>query len=385
MGRQKKQHLVPRKDGRYRCKYHGMVFYGKSEDEALQLRKDYIEREKQGFRKATVSDYALPWLERAYPNVADSTYTGLAIHLQHLIDEIGDKQIDTVVPSDIKGIYSSQYKDRSNSYLKAAKQLYCSLFDSAMADGLIRSNPARDKTAKPHKGTSPRTRPITEQEREWILTLCTDHRAWPAVMAMLYAGLRPPEAKALIIERDVDFENNVINLHEFPHLDGWKYEFTEEGKTDNSVRRIPLFPPLRSALEGRTGNLISSAHGERVNPTTWRTAWESYKFCMETAINGMQKRWYGKTKEHKKLLKEKKPLPEWISFDIVPYDLRHSFCVMCRNFDPPVEINTCRKWMGHSDLKMILKVYDSVDDGREEKERKRAEKILERVQNGVQP
>jgi hypothetical protein len=33
---------------------------------------------------------------------------------------------------------------------------------------------------------------------------------------------------------------------------------------------------------------------------------------------------------------------------------------------------------------MILKVYDSVDDGREEKERKRAEKILERVQSGVQ-
>ena len=167
-------------------------------------------------------------------------------------------------------------------------------------------------------------------------------------------------------------------------MDGWKYEYTEEGKTENSIRQIPLFPPLRAVLEGRTGNLISSAHGERVNPTTWRTAWRSYVFCMETAINGMQKRWYGKTREHKKLLEEKKHLPDWISFDIVPYDLRHSFCVMCRSFDPPVEINTCRKWMGHSDLKMILKVYDSVDDGREEKERKKAEKQLERVQIGVQ-
>ena len=86
MGRQKKQHLIPRKDGRYRCKYHGMVFYGRSEDEALDLRKAYIEREQQGFKRKTVSDYALPWLERTYPNVADSTYTGLAIHLQHLID-----------------------------------------------------------------------------------------------------------------------------------------------------------------------------------------------------------------------------------------------------------------------------------------------------------
>lgn len=383
MGRQKKQHLIPRKDGRYRCKYHDMVFYGRSEDEALQLRKDYIEREQQGFKgRQTVSDYALPWLERAYPNVAESTYTGLAIHLQHLIDEIGDKQISTVVPSDIKGVYSTQYRNRSNSYIKSAKQLYCSLFDSAAADGLIRSNPARDKTAKPHKGSAPRTRPITEQEREWILTLCTDHRAFPAVMTMLYAGVRPPEAKALIIERDVDFENNVINLHEFPHLDGYNYEFTEEGKTDNSIRQIPLLPPLRAVLEGKKGNLISSAHGERVNLSTWRIAWESYKFCMETAINGMQKRWYGRTKEHKQILKDGGQLPEWISFDIVPYDLRHSFCTMCR--DAGVEINTCRKWMGHSDAKMILKVYDSVSENRTENERKKVEKMTKRVQIRVQ-
>ena len=85
MGRQKKQHLMPRKDGRYRCKYKGMVFYGRSEDEALDLRKEYIKREKAGFKRKTVSDYALPWIERSFPNVAESTYTGLAIHLQHLI------------------------------------------------------------------------------------------------------------------------------------------------------------------------------------------------------------------------------------------------------------------------------------------------------------
>lgn len=85
------------------------------------------------------------------------------------------------------------------------------------------------------------------------LDSCTDHRAFPAVMTMLYAGVRPPEAKAMIIERDVDFENNVINLHEFPHLDGYEYEFTDEGKTDNAIRQIPLFPPLRAVLKERKG------------------------------------------------------------------------------------------------------------------------------------
>lgn len=385
MPRKKKERLKVRKDGRYKCKYHGIQFYGNTEEEALAARDEYIADQNRGFQRQTVTDYSLPWLKRTFPKVAESTYTGLAIHLQHLIDEIGDKLISEIVPSDIKEVYSNQYKDCSNSYLKSAKQLYSSLFDSAVADGLCRSNPARDKTAKPHKGSEPTTRPITEQERQWILSLCPDHRCRPAVMAMLYAGLRPQEAKALVIDRDIDFKTKIITLSEFAHNDPknvQKYAFTEVGKTDKARRKIPLLPPLERELEGKKGNLIASAHGERVTHTTWRVAWNSYITEMETAINGIPKRWYGRTKEHKKLLAEKKPLPAWIQFNIVPYDLRHSFCVMCR--DAGVEINTCRKWMGHADSKMILKVYDSVSEDRSENERKKIESSLFGVQNGVQ-
>ena len=382
MPRQKKPDLKKRSDGRYKCKYHGKQFYGSSPEEAVARMEEFKRLEKSGIvRKATVSDYAVPWLIRTFPSVAKSTKTGLAIHLQHLIDEIGNKHIANVVPSDIKGIYSKQYKNCSNSYLKAARQLYTSLFDSAVADGLIRSNPARDKTAKPHKGSLPKTRPITQQEREWILTLCTDHRAYPVVMTMLYAGLRPQEAKAVKIERDVDFENETITIHETAHNDGQKYKFTTKGKTDLANRQIPLFPPLRSALEGRKGWLITSAHGERVTHTTWRVVWNSYITHMETAINGIDRRWYGKRKDQLKL-KEDGKLPEWISFDIHPYQLRHSFCCWLR--DAGVELNTARKWMGHADSKMILQVYDSVSEDRSDQERKKIENRLFGVQNGVQ-
>ena len=369
MPRQKKP--KKRSDGRYRVRYHGIEFYSDTPDGALELREEYKRNERAGIvSRQTVSDYALPWLKRSFPSVSDSTYTGLAIHLQHLIDEIGNKRIEAVVPSDIKAVYSIQYKDCSNSYLKSAKQLFSSLFDSAVADGLCRSNPARDKTAKPHKGSAPKTRPITAQERQWIETLCTDHRCHPAVMAMLYAGLRPPEAKGLKIDRDVDFDNDLITLREFAHNDGQKYAFSGTGKTDKAIRTIPLFPPLKQALSGVSGYLITSAHGEKVTHTTWRVAWNSYKTHMETAINGIDRRWYGVRKDQAKL-KEEGKLPPWKEFDIVPYDLRHSFCVMCR--DAGVEINTCRRWMGHADAKMILKVYDSVSEDRSEQERKKIE------------
>ena len=385
MPRQKKITLKKRKDGRYRCKYKDQQFYGNSPEEADALRQQYIDDEKKGFKRQKVHEYALPWLKRTYPAVAESTYTGLAIHLQHLIDEIGEMQVSEVVPSNIKEVYAKHYKNLSNSYIRSAKQLYCSLFDSAMADGLCRFNPAREKAAKPHSGKKPKERILSKQERTWIETLCTDHRAWPAVMAMLYAGIRPQEMKAIDIDRDVDFKNETITVQETAHTDpdnAQKYAYTGEGKTDWSNRTIPLFPPLKQALTGKHGYLITSAHGERVTKQTWKTAWESYLFCMETAINGVQKRWYGKTREQKKLAEEGK-MPAWIEFDIVPYTLRHAFCQMCR--DTGVEINTCRRWMGHADAKMILKVYDAVSENRSDQERKKVENRLFGVQNGVQP
>jgi len=384
MPRQKKPQVKRRKDGRFLVKYKGQFFYSTdSSDDAYAQRDEYIRQHEAGLiRKATVADYALPWIERAYPDVAKSTYNQLTIHLQHLIDDIGGKQLAEVLPSDVKNVYSTQYKGLSGSYIRAAKQLYCALFDSAVADGYCRSNPARDKTAKPQKGKKPKERVLTKQQRIWIETLCTDHRAYPVVMAMLYAGIRPQEAKAIKIDRDVDFENDIITVRETAHLDGQRYAYTGEGKTDWSNRQVPLFPPLKRALQGKKGYLITSAHGERVTIQTFRTAWDSYVFSMETAINGIQKRWYGKTKEHKKILADGGKLPEWIEFDIVPYTLRHAFCQMCR--DSGVELNTCRRWMGHADSKMILKVYDSVSDDRSESEREKVEKRLIGSQNGSQ-
>jgi len=385
MPREKKQKLKKRKDGRYACRYKDQWFYSHDPDDALAQREEYKRLEKDfSGTIPIVQDYAEKWLLRAYPDISPSTLTGLKIHLKKLIKAIGHFPLDLVRPSDIKEIYSTQYLGLSKSYIDGAKQLYCSLFDAAQADGFIHSNPARDKTAKPHKGTVGRHRQITQQEREWICTLCTDHRAHPAVMAMLYAGIRPQEMKSLKIDRDVDFEKELITLREFVHLDGTRYTHTKVGKTEKAARTIPLFPPLKDALKGKTGYLITSAAGERVDTIqTWESAWESYVSCMETAINGISRRWYGKTRQQKILAQEGK-LPPWISFTVVPYDLRHSFCCWCRDADPPVEINTVIRWMGHTDEKMVLRIYDEASDDRSQKEAERLKKTFFRSQNGSQ-
>ena len=379
MPRERKQKLKKRKDGRYACRYHGQWFYSTDQDDCLQQREEFKKRERNGLIMVYfVQEYAEKWLERSCPNISPSTKRGYFSHLKTLINAIGHLPLSDVKPSDIKSIYSTHYKGLSNSYIKAAKQLYCALFDSAVADGLILTNPSRDRTAKPHKGKTGGHRSITPQERQWIETLCTDHRAHPVAMVMLYAGLRPQEAKALNIDTDIDFDKEIITVRSTAHIDpnnGQKYAITGHGKTERANRQVPLLPPLKRALNGKQGHLVTTAHGEQITRTTWRVLWNSYTTCMETAINGVQKRWYGRTREHKALLAEGKALPPWVSFTVTPYDLRHSFATMCRDAKPPIELHTVISWMGHTDAKMLLHVYDSVTSERDVSEAERLKEL----------
>ena len=382
MPRQKKQVLKRRKDGRYACRYQDKWFYSDiSSDDALAQRESYIRRIKTGDlynQTVTVFEYGTKWLKIAYPAVADTTFKGLAIHLQHLVNRLGNVPVCDVKPLQIKEVYSKEYLNASNSYIKSAKQLFCALFDAAVADGICRTNPAR--LTKPHTGSDGGHRAITEQEREWINTYCHDHRAYPAIITMLYAGIRPQEAKAMTIEKALD--GDVLHITETAHRDGNnQYKITKTGKTKNAIRDVPVFPPVEEALSNRKGLLITTAKGKQITSTTWRNAMDSYRSCMETAINGCHKRWYGKTREQKQLAEEGK-LPPWIEFNVVPYDLRHSFCTMCR--DNGVELHTCIEWMGHADATMIMKIYDEVSDNRSKSEAERLKKSLFRSQNGSQ-
>lgn len=379
MPRQKKQHLKRRPDGRYACRYQSQWFYGDTEDEALSAREYYKQQQKSGAAQQaaplTVADFALPWLPREKSSVSYSTYRSAARHLEILLQHIGSMLIRDVKPSHIKSVYATSFSGLSDYYIKSAARLYKSLFDAAMGDGHCSSNPARDKSASPPKGTSGSHRPITDLERLWITTLCTSHRCHAAVMTMLYAGLRPQEAKALNLNTDYDPVTQSLTVSHSVHLSGTNsYTVSSRLKTSASARTIPVLSPLRKALQGRHGLLVTSAAGKPITISSWKSLWNSYVTAMETAINGCEERWWGKTKEHKAILASGGTIPPFQHFTVVPYDLRHSFCVMCR--DSGVDIKTCITWMGHSDVSMILKVYDAVTSKRSLSEIAKLEKSL---------
>lgn len=376
MPRQKKQRLQQRSDGRYKCSYHGHQFYGGTPDEAIAKRDEYKRLESvrdYNRQNPTVKWYAEEWLKHQSAGSAYQTKKEKASLIKKLVSSIGNMYLRDVRASDIKNLYTTGFADYSGSYIRRASQIYRAIFDAAVEDGILKNNPARQNSAKPHKGTASESRAITAQERGWIENLCTDHRAHAAIIAMLYAGIRPQEAKALDIDRDIDLEAETITVRETAHLVASnKYEITNKMKTDFSRRIVPLFPPLKKAIAGKSGMLIQSTSGKALTVQAWKSLWSSYKHSLETAINGCPERWYGKKTEHKG-----KNLRPFIHISFTPYDLRHSFCTMCR--DNGVELNTCIHWMGHADAKMILKIYDEYSADRGAKE---AEKLTKKLFSG---
>ena len=301
-----------------------------------------------------VSDYAVDWLPVNRHGVTPKTYALYEAFIRTLGDCLGNRTFPETKPSDIKRIYTARFKNASDSHIRHFKNLITAIFDSAVEDGYVGWNVCRSKKAAPHKGTAGTHRQLEPWERELIQS--TDARCKPLAMTMLYAGLRDSEALALDVGRDVDFDAGVIHVRYFRHVNGNKVWVTKTGKTPAAVRDVPLFPELAEVLKP-IPSLLIDMDGNVLTKSGWTNAWTVYINQLEVALNGCRKRWYGLRDCDKE-----NPPPPWRSVIIKPYDLRHSFCTWCR--DAGVDPHVLQVWMGHSDISMIMKIYDHVSDDR---------------------
>lgn len=347
--------LKQRADGRFRCWYKGKQFYGETMREAYAKRDAYKMQLELGLNpeRITVKDYAEHWIPIATGSLSTKSKYKAKRYLDILCEDVGDVCMQDVRPGMIKAMYTKHFSGLSDDYITHGKALYRSFFDAAVSDGYIRSNPCKDKAASPHKGKVVKHEALTDAERRIVETCAVDHRVHPVAMVMLYAGLRPAEAQALSMD-DVDFENKRIFVRATYHgKEGSSNQRIRSNtlKTSASVRVVPLFSILADCLQGKTGLLIQQENGS-MSQTAWLCAWRSY-------IRALRKE-------------------SGTEISIRPYDLRHTFCTWCRSNG--IEMNTCIKWMGHANPKMILKVYDSVTEDRIQTE---AEKLENAIKNST--
>lgn len=394
--------LAERKDHRYRCRYKGKEFYGKSQTEAFEKREAYIDMLKQGLRsnaqEITVKEYSAKWLPTHRSDVNKRTYNTYAHYLDIVNNTIGEYAMMDVTPSDIRSVLN-YYNGKSQSSIDKLYVLLHSMFDSALHDGYVRWNPC-DEAEKP-EGKVGTHRALTPEEDKLILEV--EHPLRLAVLFMRYAGLRRGEVLALE-EKDVDLKKNIIHITKAISFDGNK-PIKGLPKTDCGLRDVPIFTCLKSQINGIYGHVV----GKEMSETSFTRAWESYINAVEKHINGCQKRWYGRRKQDKlanperyekvkaleakaKLFKatgkEKKYLETiekldqirlegWKSFSIRTHDLRHSYVTML--CDANVEKDLAVKWCGHADEKMINKIYDHVSAYRKNKAINDVEALLKEI------
>ncbi len=329
----------------------------------MQQREDYKRQIKSGLREETLGKtfdhYAIEWMQAYKSNVSIKTYNDYARYINLASRHIGDRRLRDITATDIKRMYQEQ-NGRSKSFLHKYAMLMKSIFFSAVEDGIILRNPcAKVKPPAAEEGTH---RPLEPWERELVFTMVGKHDFAVAAIIMLYAGLRRGEVLALNISRDIDFTNEVIHVR---HAIAYNQnQPTKKGpKSKAGVREVYLFAPLRKALEGKAGLVLSKQGGGLMSKSAWNSKWRSFIGAMETELNGCQKRWYGKTREHKALLAKGEPLPLWKEITIRSHDFRHSFCTML--YDAGVDIKTAMKWKGHSDEKMIMHIYAHLSEQKE--------------------
>lgn len=389
-------------DGYFRVRVGAKNFVSEiSWADANRQAEAYRQELKRGLhrdaRSVSVAAYAQKWLPLHKDGVSNKVYNEYARYLNTLIDEFGRYAIIDITPDDAMLMFVKYYKPKksqggdgySGSVIRKVRMLYRDFWDSAIENGYALRNPFRSDKINALSGKDGTHRPITDEERRLIHEV--QHPFRPAVMTMLYAGLRRGEVLALDVDRDIidgfiHVSNGVIHEVNQPTI--------KDPKSDAGKRTVPVFPVLAKELEGIHG-LIAPAQrsGEIMSSAAYKSILASYINTVETHINGVSKRWYGLKKADKKKdpkryrhyleLKEQGKEKEaeefrlqgWKTFDVKMHDLRHSFCTMLR--DAGVDMKQAIEWMGHSDEKMIMKIYDHVSDRRTAESVRKVKKFAE--------
>ncbi len=354
--------LKKRKDGRYRKLYAGVPFYGLTEKEATDKANAYKRDIEAGLRAEqagiTVSEYARQWVSIHKAHVGTRQYNDYVHHLNRMCETIGNKRLRDVVMSDIQEVYNG-LNGLSKSTIGRAVLTIKSMFSTAQIDRLILHNPCL--AAKPPKGKAGTHRAIEPWERAIVHQMAkTDHRFAPAVMVMLYAGLRKGEVLALNIDRDVDFDAQMIHVREAVRFEGNR-AILGSPKTEAGERTIPLLNVIADVLRGKHGLVAHNDTGGHMSQSAFHNAWNSYITKAESMLNGAsQKRWYGKTRGHKAIIAGGGELPPWKEFNVRTHDFRHSYCTML--YEIGIDIKTAQAWMGHADEAMTRQIYTHLSD-----------------------
>ncbi len=363
-----RQILTKREDGRFKCKFQGKQFYGKSQAEAMRKRNEWVQLTNVGYNHNTentvFADYAEKWIIVYRSDCSPAQRRQYLGMMEFAAEHIGKYYIKDITAMDIQAV-CNMLTGYSVSYVNKFMTTLRGIFRTATSDGAVIRNPM-DSVKRPKTKKTGGHRALEQWERELVASTYEGHDFGLVAMTMMCAGLRRGEALALDIDRDVDFEAKTITVRGSISFTNGNQPVASDGKTNAAQRTIPLVGPLDSALRGNHGLLCKKEDGGVMTETAFRRKYDSYISYLEAKVNGCQKRWYGKKREHKALIARGEKLPPWKEITIRCHDFRVDFCTQA--YEAGIPVKTLQSWMGHRDHTMIMSVYTRLSAEKEQKD-----------------
>lgn len=207
----------------------------------------------------TLRAYTEEW-KRTYKDgrLRENTKDGMVSYLRvHIYPTWGDTPIDQISTKDIQAFLNARNHLAAKT-LREITNLLKQIFNSAMEDGIIASNPAKSsRLTNPGKASKPRQALDQAALADIAGNLCrlqpNDRRFLALAM---YTGMRRGEIIGLRWE-DIDLAANAIHVRRSANINRGK-AIVGETKTASGHRDIPIAPDLMEHLKpmGSSGYVI---------------------------------------------------------------------------------------------------------------------------------
>ena len=323
----------------------------KAEEYKLQYEMEMCVTGNGCTKAVKFSAWALSCLEMyKKPYVKANTYSGtyLAPVVKHLIPYFGNMNINDIKPIHIQRYINEVAKKYAPETIKKDCNVLNLIFDTAVDNQLCTRSPMTKSVKQPKYETRAVKHAYTQKQYDIAYTYAKEREDGLSLMLLLETGISRSELLGLRWE-DIDAENQSIHINQglvayysadedklVMESNGLKNKFRQRTIpiTDNDLWKRLCHAP-RTVTLGKstilTEQVFHSPEGKPYQPNNWEN--RVYRPFMRA------------------LHKAHPDVPE-----LSPHELRHTRATLwiAQGMDPYM----AARLLGHSDLKMLTKIYD---------------------------
>lgn len=308
--------------------------YSNASNERLAI-KDFNEQmlnfETKEKNKFLFSNIADEWDTEYRERISDINYRkNTQAAYNRIVDYFNDYYIEEMTAPEInKFIRHLALHKYSKKTVANHHSILNMIFKFAILNGYIDYNIVQDIPIPSNLPQKRRKLP-TDRELEIVNSNYEGFAFLPYFL--LNTGLRMSEALALEVDKDFDFENNLIKIDKHLLFDSNKPIIENKTKTQSSERTVILLDRVAEKIPKRKGLLFCNQDGTPLTQKQLRCRWDNYK-------------------------KE-------FDIDITPHQLRHGYATML--FEAGIEEKDAQELMGHSDISTTRNIYTHIRNKRKQ-------------------